>query len=372
MRRKGLGKSTGFARLPAPLAAAFRVGHRCSVRLTPPSLLPAADKTFIDAFECNSLSPLGVRRYKIDHRQAIRRCRMGVGLMAMSRRALLGIRCYRGGSRRRFWRGLRLPQRSARSGSSRTPAENGPICCSSCSTMWVSPISGRYGSEIQTPAIDSLAQQGVRFSNFHSAPMCSPTRASLLTGRNPHAAGVGTIADWADARPGYQGAVRPGEMLPALLQKEGYGCYAEPGMASHAAKRKKGRPARSKTGRHGGGLIAGMASTVRRPTSGILSFSKARRRSRWLARPVIICQRTSSTGWFRMSAIMWAVRPNGRSSAIWRSGGCHWPLQAPEAFIKKSEGRYDGGWGDLRRLRFERQKQLGIVPCSSASAPRQS
>ena len=50
---------------------------------------------------------------------------------------------------------------------------------------------GCFGSEIDTPAIDSLADRGLRYLNFHVTPMCSPTRAALLTGLNPHAVGVG-------------------------------------------------------------------------------------------------------------------------------------------------------------------------------------
>lgn len=62
---------------------------------------------------------------------------------------------------------------------------------------------GCYGSEISTPHIDALAARGVRLTDFHSTPMCSPTRASLLTGLNPHAAGVGTVAHSDPGFPGY-------------------------------------------------------------------------------------------------------------------------------------------------------------------------
>ena len=61
---------------------------------------------------------------------------------------------------------------------------------------------GCFGSEIPTPNIDRLAEQGLRYTNFHVMPMCSPTRAALLTGRNSHAAGVGWVAH---ADPGFPG-----------------------------------------------------------------------------------------------------------------------------------------------------------------------
>lgn len=62
---------------------------------------------------------------------------------------------------------------------------------------------GCYGSEIATPNIDRLAAGGVQFTNFHVSPMCSPTRAALLTGVNPHRSGAGYIANSDPGFPGY-------------------------------------------------------------------------------------------------------------------------------------------------------------------------
>src|SRR5438445_13813301 len=62
---------------------------------------------------------------------------------------------------------------------------------------------GSYGSEIETPHLDALASRGLRYTNFHVTPMCSPTRAALLTGLNPHAVGVGHVAHSDPGFPGY-------------------------------------------------------------------------------------------------------------------------------------------------------------------------
>src|SRR5262245_9156841 len=62
---------------------------------------------------------------------------------------------------------------------------------------------GCYGSEIDTPNLDALAGRGVQFTNFHVTPMCSPTRAALLTGLNSHDAGVGHVAHSDAGFPGY-------------------------------------------------------------------------------------------------------------------------------------------------------------------------
>ena len=82
---------------------------------------------------------------------------------------------------------------------------------------------GCFGSDIETPTFDRLAAAGLRYTNFHVTPLCSPTRAALLTGRNPHSVGFGTIAERASAHPGYN-AILPEDaaMLPAMLRPHGY------------------------------------------------------------------------------------------------------------------------------------------------------
>ncbi len=68
---------------------------------------------------------------------------------------------------------------------------------------------GCYGSDIQTPALDSLAANGLRYANFHVTPLCSPTRTCLLTGRNHHSVGMGGLLRWPTAFP------TPGDSFPA-------------------------------------------------------------------------------------------------------------------------------------------------------------
>ena len=62
-----------------------------------------------------------------------------------------------------------------------------------------------FGGPVPTPALDQLAGEGLRYNRFHTTAICSPTRASLLTGRNPHAVHMGAVMNTADDRPGYTG-----------------------------------------------------------------------------------------------------------------------------------------------------------------------
>ena len=82
---------------------------------------------------------------------------------------------------------------------------------------------GSYGSDIETPNLDRLADRGVRFSNFHTTAMCSPTRACLLTGRNSHRVGMGMLPDLPAAYPGYTGRFPDGAgTLAQVLSADGY------------------------------------------------------------------------------------------------------------------------------------------------------
>lgn len=86
---------------------------------------------------------------------------------------------------------------------------------------------GCYGSSIATPHMDALAGRGVRYTNFHATALCSPTRASLLTGRNHHSVGMGFLAAFDTGYPAYRGAVSSSAaMLPEILRDHGYGTYA--------------------------------------------------------------------------------------------------------------------------------------------------
>ncbi len=86
---------------------------------------------------------------------------------------------------------------------------------------------GCFGSDIDTPAFDRLAANGLRYRSFHTTAMCSPTRACLLTGRNQHTTGMGGIADTATGYPGYHGRIpRSCGFLPEMIVPHGYAAWA--------------------------------------------------------------------------------------------------------------------------------------------------
>src|SRR5690349_6956214 len=86
---------------------------------------------------------------------------------------------------------------------------------------------GCYGSEIPTPNLDEIAGGGLRYANFHVAPLCSPTRAALMTGRNPHSVGMGLVANADPGFPGYAGELPANQpSLAEAMRANGYSTIA--------------------------------------------------------------------------------------------------------------------------------------------------
>src|SRR5213080_1130014 len=86
---------------------------------------------------------------------------------------------------------------------------------------------GCYGSDIDTPHLDALAAAGLRYNNFHTTALCSPTRSCLLTGRNHHLNGMGRVVELAMGFPGYDARIsRANGFLSEMLLPHGYATYA--------------------------------------------------------------------------------------------------------------------------------------------------
>src|SRR3984893_17488305 len=84
-------------------------------------------------------------------------------------------------------------------------------------------VSGTFGGVIPTPALDRVAKNGMRYTQFHSTALCSPTRAALITGRNHHSVGNGVITEIATGYPGYDSIIGPDNAtIGAILKGNGY------------------------------------------------------------------------------------------------------------------------------------------------------
>ena len=231
---------------------------------------------------------------------------------------------------------------------------------------------GCYGSSIETPNLDALAAAGLRYSNFHVTPLCSPTRASLLTGRNHHAVGMRTIGNYHDGGfPNMRAAVtKHAAMLGEMLQGAGYATYAlgkwhlNPAEENSAAGPYDNWPLQRGFDRYYGFL--GGATDQFYPE---LTYDNHH----------IEPPRTPEEGYHVTEDLVdhgiEFVRDkvsNRRDQPFFlylALGAMHEPHQAPAAHREKYRGRFDAGWDVVRQETYERQLELGIIPAGTGLAP---
>ncbi len=205
---------------------------------------------------------------------------------------------------------------------------------------------GCYGSDIATPNIDRLAAGGVRFSNFHTAALCSPTRSCLLTGRNHHSNGMGRVADLASGFPGYWGDIpRANGFLSEILRARGYGTYAvgkwhltpddETHMAGDRSSWPLGRGFDRWYGFHGGETHQFVPTlycdnhSVQPPRT----MDESYHLSADLADRAI-----------EFLSDLRNVDQQQRFFLYFATGACHSPHQAPPEWIARYRGQFDDGW----------------------------
>ena len=227
---------------------------------------------------------------------------------------------------------------------------------------------GAYGSEIATPHMDALAKQGVKFSNFHTASVCSPTRAMLLTGVDNHRNGVGNMPETTPAahegKPGYEGVLNDRVVtLASLLRDRGY-------HTSITGKWHLGKTPSTLPGRRGferSFIQADSGSDNWENRTYMMLYDKAY----WFEqdKEVRLPKDFYSSTLFVDKAIDFIDAGRAEGKPFFSYIGFqanHIPLQAPKAFVDKYQGRYDAGWTVLRQERHARAVALGLVPKDSA------
>ena len=231
---------------------------------------------------------------------------------------------------------------------------------------------GCFGSEIDTPTMDRLAQQGLRYNNFHTTALCSPTRASLLTGRNHHSVGMSIISNADSGYPSKRGAVSPqAGTLAEILSAQGYRTYAvgkwhlAPADQTSAAGPYDQWP----LGR-GFDRFYGFLDALTDQFTPDLVHDNHR----------VDPPRTPDQGYtlnedlvdHAISFLTDQVTVAGAAPFFMylAFGATHSPHQAPDDFLRRHRGKYDDGWDVIRRQRLEKQKRLGIAPPDTLLAPR--
>jgi len=255
----------------------------------------------------------------------------------------------------------------------RTPPEGAPnVIVILCDDLGFSDI-GCYGSEIDTPNLDALAAAGLRFADFHATPLCSPSRATLLTGMNHHAAGVGNLAGADRGFPGYRGEIAEDVVTAAeVFRHNGYrtlmvGKWHLSRTEDHSdAGRRDAWPLGRGFDRFYGFMESGLTN-LHQPNM----LHEDNHAVTIDAYPEDYYFTDDITD--RAIEMIRGIKASDASTPFFlycAHGAVHAPLMAKQSDIARYRGRYDVGWDVLREERFARQKALGVVPQHTQLPPR--
>jgi arylsulfatase len=233
-------------------------------------------------------------------------------------------------------------------------------------------LPSTFGGEVTTKTMDKIAAGGITYNRFHTTAMCSPTRASLLTGRNHHRVGNGQIAELANDWDGYSGRIpKSSALAAAVLRDYGYGTAAfgkwhnTPADETTAAGPFENWP--SEIGfEYFYGFLAGEAS----------QYEPHLVRNTTVVEP----PRTPEEGYHLSEdladdAIRWlrqhkAFRADAPFFLYWASGAIHGPHHVHKEWADKYKGKFDDGWDAYRERVFTRAKDKGWIPQDAQLTPR--
>ena len=231
---------------------------------------------------------------------------------------------------------------------------------------------GCYGSSIDTENIDNLAADGMQFTNFHVTPLCSPTRASLLTGRSQHAVGMRSVSNFRTGFPHMLGHItNEAATMAEIFQAEGYAtfCAGKWHLAPMENCSSAGPFDQWPLGRGFDrfyGFLEGETDQFHpdlvRDNHSVQPPGKPED-GYHLSEDIV-------DNLLRMIADSKGVRPDRPFFAYLPFGATHAPHQAPPDYLKKYRGLFDEGWDVIRESWHRRQLELGVIPSGTQLAPR--
>lgn len=232
-----------------------------------------------------------------------------------------------------------------------------------------------FGGVIPTPALDRIAQTGLRYTRFHTTALCSPTRAALLTGRNHHSVGTGVVVDQATGYPGYNSIIpREAVAIGEILRHNGYDTswYGKdhnlPQWEATQAGPFHNWPTGSIKGFDYFYGFAGDDTSQWQPNN---LFRNTTPIQPFLGNPgwnLVTAMADEAIGRVKM---LNDVQPDRPFMIYYAPGATHSPHHPTQEWIKKiSDMRlFDKGWNDLRDQIFANQKKLGVIPQNAQLTP---
>ena len=229
---------------------------------------------------------------------------------------------------------------------------------------------GCYGSEIRTPAMDSIASQGLRYTNFRTCAMCSPTRAALLTGLNSHSAGMGWLADLDLGYPGYRGDLtHEAATLAEVLRDSGWSTWLcgkwHLNNADTTGPQGPYDNWPTQRGFDRAYWYQGHSTDYFKPSElfdGVAPVEPP------VQDDYFVCDDLTDRAvtYIRTHHALTAEKPFFLKLAY---PGAHSPLQARARERDAYKGKYDEGWDVVRARRLERQRELGVMPKTTQLPP---
>jgi arylsulfatase A-like enzyme len=231
-------------------------------------------------------------------------------------------------------------------------------------------VSSTFGGVIPTPALDRVAKEGLRYTQFHSTALCSPTRAALITGRNHHSVGYGVIGELSTGFPGYDSVVGvDNATIGTILRDNGYATswfgkdHNIPSFQYSAAgpfdqwpvgmgfQYFYGFP---------GGETDQWTPYLYRNTTPVFP---------WIDRKDYNLTTDLADDAISYISSLNAAAPENPFFVYYVPGGTHSPHQPKPEWIEKFKGKFDMGWEKLREQIFENQKKLGVIPADTQLTP---
>jgi arylsulfatase len=231
-------------------------------------------------------------------------------------------------------------------------------------------VSGTFGGVIPTPALDRVATAGLRYTQFHSTALCSPTRAALITGRNHHAVGFGVITEISTGYPGYDSIIGPeNATIGRILSDNGYSTswfgknHNTPGFQYSVSG-----PFNQWPSGMGFQYFYGFMGGETDQWQPYL-FRDHTQIFPWIGKPgynLTTDMADEAIGHIRALS---AAAPEQPFFVYYVPGGSHSPHQPKKEWIDKFKGKFDMGWEKLREQIFANQKRLGVIPANAKLTP---
>jgi len=231
--------------------------------------------------------------------------------------------------------------------------------------------SSTFGGPIPTPTLDRVAQHGLRYNNFHTTALCSPTRAALLTGRNHHSVGFGNISEFATGYPGYDSILpKSAGTIGNILVDNGYDTswFGKHHLIPDWQQSPSG-PFDQWAGGLGFDYFYGFLGGDTDNWHPAL-FENTRAVLPPVGDPNYILIRDMTDRAINWIRTQHAVAPDKPFLMYFAPGNGHAPHHATKDWIAKFKGQFDHGWDQQREITLANQKKLGVVPTDTVLTPR--